>query len=66
MSAFTLFIDDSMIREIISYTETETRSKINKKYNWSTSREEIYAFLGFFLLEVSLPKGSKSMIYGPK
>ena len=66
MSAFTLFIDDFMIRKIASCTETEAWSKL-KNDTWSTSKEEIYTpFLKYFLVEVSLPKDSKSMTYGPK
>ena len=47
ISAFTLFIDDFMIREIVSCTETDARSKL-KNDTWSTSKEEIYALLGIF------------------
>ena len=69
MSAFTLFIDDFMIREIISCTETEDRSKL-KKDTWSTSREEIYALLGIFFAGGLIAKGEPindlwSKVWGP-
>ena len=47
MSAFIIFIDDFMICEIVSCTETEARSKL-KNGTWSTSKEEIYALLRIF------------------
>ena len=65
MSAFTLFIDDFLIREIVSCTETEARSKL-KNDTWSTSKKKSTPILEYFLLEVSLPKDSESMAYGPK
>ena len=47
MSGFTLFIDDFMIREIVSCTEIEARSKL-KNDTWSKSKKKIYALRLFF------------------
>ena len=47
LSVFTLFIDDFMIREIVSCTETEARSKLKNDF-WSTSKEESTPFLEYF------------------
>ena len=47
-----------MIREIVSRTETEARSKL-KNDSWSTSKEEIYAFLGIFFARGLIAKGQQ-------
>ena len=57
MSAFTIFIDDSMIREIVSCTEREARSKL-KNDTWSTSKE-IYALLRIFFARGLIAKGQR-------
>ena len=56
MSAFTLFIDDFMICEIVSCTETEARS-ILKNDTWSTSKEEIHTLLRIFFAQGLIAKG---------
>ena len=47
-SAFQLFIDDFIIREIKMCTETKARSKLNND-SWSVSEEEIYHLLAIML-----------------
>ena len=64
MSAFILFIDDFMIREIVSCTEAEPRNKL-KNDTCLTSKKKSTPFLEYFLVEVSLPKDSESLTYGP-
>ena len=69
ISVFTLFIDDFMIREIVSCTETDARSKL-KNDTWSTSKEEIYALLGIFFARGLIAKRQRindlwSKVWGP-
>ena len=47
-----------MIREIVSCTETEARSKL-KNDTWSTSKEEIYALLGILFARGLIAKGQR-------
>ena len=58
-----------MIREIVSCTETEARSKL-KNDTWSTSKEEINALLGIFFARGLIAKGQQindlwSKVWGP-
>ena len=54
-SAFQLFINDFIIREIKMCTETKARSKLND--SWSLSEEEIYYLLAIMLAKRVISKG---------
>ena len=64
-SAFTFFIDDFNNREILSCTETKALRKLKNTLGRHPEKKST-SLLEYLLLEVSLPKGSQSMVYCPK
>lgn len=56
MSAFSLFIDTSIIRDIKKCSETEARTKL-KNDSWSISEQEIYGALGIMYARGIIAKG---------
>ena len=56
LSAFKLFIDDFIIKEIIKCTEAEAQNKLNQP-SWRVSKEEIYCMLGIMFGRGIIAKG---------
>lgn len=56
LSAFSLFIDDFIIKEIIKCTEAEAQNKLNKP-SWKVTKKEIYCMLAIMYGRGIIAKG---------
>lgn len=69
LTAFSLLIDNSIIKHIAKCTETEARNRL-KTDSWSLTIEEVYATIGIMFARGILAKGQStnnlwSKIWGP-